>query len=179
MADTQRNYADIITLLADNSAGDISPQDMRDVVATLRPGHGEISITATAATTLSDTSTWVQIAGTYALSADALNWAMTQSGRLYYTGAADRMLHIACTLSLTSAGTLDILEACIAKNGTPIDPSRVQLYRGTGTEVASTAIHAFTSISNGQYICAMTRNISAAANTTAETLNLFAMDMPA
>jgi len=179
MADTQRSYADILTLLADNSTGDISPQDMRDVVATLRPGHGEISITTPAATTLGDTTTWVQVAGTYALSADAVNWAMTSSGRLYYTGTSPRMLHIACTLSLTSAGTLDILEACIAKSGTVIDSSRVQLYRGTGTEVETTAIHAFTSISNGQYIAAMTRNISAAANTTAETLNLFAMDMPA
>ena len=178
MADTMRSLASITTLLADNTTGAISPQDLRDaLIATVQPGHGEISITSSAATTLGDTTTWVQVAGTYALSASAMNWAMTQSGRLYYTGAAPRDCHIAASVSMTSAGTNDVLEWAIALDGTPLTPSIVQRAIATGTDVGSTALHAFTAISNGSYLTVMTRNTSAAANTTATTLNLFAMDM--
>ena len=178
MTDTMRSLATLATLLADNEASAISPQDLRDaVLATIQPGHGEISITSSAATTLADTSTWVQVAGTYALTSPAMNWAMTQSGRLYYTGTADRVCHIAASVSMSSAGTNDLLEWCIALDGTPLTPSIVQRYVSTGSDVGSTAMHGFTAISNGSYLSVMTRNTSAAANTTATTLNLFAMDM--
>lgn len=180
MVDTMRSLAALATLLADNSSHAISPQDVRDaILATIQPGHGEISVTSSAATTLGDTSTWVQVAGTYALTSPAMNWAMTQSGQLYYTGAAPRVCHIASSVSMTSAGTNDILEWAIALDGTPLTPSIVQRAIATGTDVGSTALHAFTAISNGSYISVMTRNTSAAANTTATTLNLFAMDMAA
>ncbi len=39
MAQTERTYAEILALLADNVTGDISPQDHRDVVASMLGGY--------------------------------------------------------------------------------------------------------------------------------------------
>ena len=44
MADTVRTRAQILALLADNNAGDISPQDMRDAIVTLHGVYGGLRI---------------------------------------------------------------------------------------------------------------------------------------
>lgn len=178
MADTMRSLATLETLLADNTTGDISPQDLRDaLLATVQPGHGEIYISSSVATTFSDLVTWVQVAGNYSISSPASNWAMTQNGRLYYTGAADRVLHIAMSISMTSAGNNQVTEFGVGLDGTILTPSIVQRKIGTGADVGSTAAHAFTTISNGSYIAGMCRNTTSTATVTATTLNLFVMDM--
>lgn len=178
MADTMRTLAALASLLADNSTGLISPQDLRDaLLASIPPGHGEISVTSPSATTLSDTSTWVQVAGTYALTSGAMHWEMTSNGRLYYTGAEDRMCHIALSVSMTCGSSNQVTEWGVGKNGTILTPSIVQRKIGTGTDVGSTAVHAFTTISNGQYLTGLCRNTTGANNVTATTLNLFVMDM--
>ena len=59
MVDTQRSLSAIQTLFADNTAGAISPQDLRDAVETLRMGHGEIYVSSTAATSFTDTTSYV------------------------------------------------------------------------------------------------------------------------
>jgi hypothetical protein len=178
MVDTMRTLSEAYTLLADNEVGNISAQDMRDVVKTLAPGHGEIYITTPAATTLSDTSTWVDAAGTYALSADVMNWDMNTNGQLRYIGAAQRSVHIAASVSFTVAGTNDIVEVVVAKNSVNIASSRVQRKVGTGADVGSTALHGFTTIVTNDYITVEVRNITAADDVTFQTLNLFCMDMP-
>lgn len=179
MADTMRSLATITTTLADNAAGNISAQDLRDaVVATNPPGHGEIYITASTATTLGDTSTWVQVAGTYAESSPIMHWDMTVSGRLYYTGAADRVCHIAMSVSMTADQNNQVVEWGIGKDGTILTPSIIQRKVATGADVGSSAAHAFTTISNGEYLAPMVRNTTSATTVTATTLNLFVMDMP-
>lgn len=42
MTDTRRSVAEILALLADNSTGDISPQDLRDALVTALGVYGEI-----------------------------------------------------------------------------------------------------------------------------------------
>jgi len=180
MAETMRAISAIQTLLANNALGAISPTDLRDaLIATALPGHGEISVTSSAATTLSDTSTWVEVAGTYALTSTptAMNWAMATNARLDYTGAAGRVLHIAATVGMTCVSNNQVTEWAIAKNGTVLTPSITRSKIGTGADVGSTAIHGHTNVVNGDYISVMCRNTTAANNVTAEKLNLFAMDM--
>lgn len=57
MADTQRDLAALQALLADNTSGDISPQDVRDMLVTVLGVYGEMLITdgATAQSSLSGT----------------------------------------------------------------------------------------------------------------------------
>jgi hypothetical protein len=42
MPDTVRSLADILTLLADNASGDISPQDLRDAVVSLSGNYSQL-----------------------------------------------------------------------------------------------------------------------------------------
>jgi hypothetical protein len=57
MADTQRDLAALQALLADNTSGDISPQDVRDFLVTVFGCYGEMQVTdgSTAQSSLSST----------------------------------------------------------------------------------------------------------------------------
>jgi len=59
MADTIRDLTALLALLADNTSGDISPQDMRDVLVSLHGVYGEIYVAdgSTAQSSLGTTPT--------------------------------------------------------------------------------------------------------------------------
>jgi hypothetical protein len=181
MAETQRTISDLQTLLADNTSGDISPQDSRDVMETLRAGHAEIYIATPAATTFTDSTSYEVVAGTWALSSGAYNWAMDVNGQLKYTGVANRMVHVAASFSIESSAANMIPYIAIAKNGTVLTPSIISRKMGSTGDVGSSALHAFTSVSNGDYLQLMIRNSTwtAAQTITADTANMFVMDMAA
>jgi len=177
MADTMRSLTTLATLLADNTTAAISPQDLRDaIIATVNPGYAEISITSAAATTLSDTVTWVDVGGTWALSDASTHWEMTENGRLYYTGAADREVNISATISMTSAGNNQQTQWGIGVDGTILTPSIIQRYVSTGADVGAAAVHGHTDIANGSYISLMCRDITSAANVTATFANVTTAD---
>jgi hypothetical protein len=178
MADTMRSLATLATLLADNASGAISAQDLRDaVLATIQPGHGEISVTSSAETTISAVDTWYDAAGTFALSSNAMNWDMNTNGQLRYTGAAGRVAHIAASFSMTAAGNNKNMSLCVAKNGTAITPSIVNRLIGTGTDEGTGAMHAFIDMTTNDYLTVQIRNNTDNVNATLTTVNLFAMDM--
>lgn len=180
MVDTQRSITAVKALLADNTTGDISPQDVRDMLETLRSGHGEISVTSAAATSFADASSFVDIAGTWALSANNHNWDMNSNGQLRYTGTADRICHIACSFSFTSSTNNQVIEWTVAKNGTAITQSVLENKIGTGSDVQSSALHAFATVSTNDYLTIQCKNTtwSGAQTVTSTTANLFAMSMP-
>jgi hypothetical protein len=176
MTQTMRSLAALEALLADNTSGSISPTDLRDaLIATVQPGHAEMYISSSGATTLGDTSTWVQVAGTWALT-DALNWDMNVNGQLRYTGLAEREVNIAAGVSMTAAGNNMVTEWCIAKDGTPLAPSIVQRKIGTGTDVGAASVIAHTDITNGSYLALMCRNTTSATNVTATKANIVVID---
>ena len=180
MTDTMRTIAQLETLLADNTAGDVSPQDLRDaIIATIRPGYAELSVTSSAATTLSDTSTWVQVAGTWALSDASPHWAETVNGRLYYTGAAAREVNVTAAVTMTVDGNLKQTQFAIGVDGVVLTPSIVQRYVSTGADYGAAAVVGHTDIANGSYICLMCRNITTAVDITAEYANIVVTDFAA
>lgn len=182
MAETQRTTAAVYSLLADNTSGDISPQDQRDGFATWRMGHGQMYVAAAdaAAITVSDTSSYFE----------ATNPAWTLSGglhlfdesggngRLTYTGTAEVTCHIALSLSMTSASSNQVLHFRIGKSGTTDAASEIQRKVGTGTDVGALAMHLITNMTNGQYLSLWVRNATGANNITVETANLQAVTMP-
>jgi len=177
MADTQRLLSALLLLLEDNTSGQVSPQDIRDLVMTLLNGHGEISITAAAATAVLVQNTWYPVAGTWALTPENVNWDMNTNGQLRYTGTAKRCCHIAVSMSFTSAGNNIRYEWCVGLNGAPITPSIIRNKVGTGADVQSSAAHAFADVDPGDYLELMVRNIDGVDDPTAVTGNLFSMDM--
>ena len=178
MADTMRSLATLATLLADNTSGAISAQDLRDaVLATVQPGHGEIYVSSSSATTISTADTWTEVSGTFTLSSPAMNWDMNTNGQLRYTGAADRVCHIAASFSMTAAGNNKNISLGVAKNGTVLTPSIVNRQIGTGADEGTGAMHAFTTMTTNDYLSVVVRNNTDTTNVTLTTVNLFSMDM--
>ena len=177
MVETLRTIAEMQVLLADNATKQISAQDLRDLMATLRSGHGEITITTAAETTIVTKDVFVDVAGTFALSANAHNFDMNSNGQLRYTGPSKRILHVACTASFTSAGNNKIIRLAAGKNGTVIAESEAKRFMATGADLGSTAVHTMIDVANGDYITLMVANGSSTSNFTMETVALFAMGM--
>ena len=63
MADTSRTKAALLTLLADNTTGDISEQDVRDVLVSIMGGYGDIYLTGGSTAQTSIGTSYVKISG--------------------------------------------------------------------------------------------------------------------
>lgn len=179
MAETQRSISALLTLLADNTSAAISPEDVRDIVETLRAGHGEIYVSSSAATSFADATSFVEAAGTYTLSANAHDWDMNTNARLRYIGTADRAVHIAGSVSMTSSTNNQVVEIGVSKNGTVLTPSIQSRKIGTSTDVGALALHAFTTVTVNDYLSIMVKDTSwtAAETVTLDLANLFAMSV--
>ena len=177
MADTMRTLAELEVLLADQTAGAISPQDLRDaLLATIQPGHAELSVTVPAATTLADTVTWVMVGGTWALTLASGHWAMTQNGRLYYTGLKPRHVEMSAGVSWTCAGNDKNIQFGIAIDGVVIPSSITERNIATGANAQALSMHAHGLVSLGSYISTVVRNITSGTNITASHANLIVLD---
>ena len=176
---TQKTLAQLYANLPDNTSGSITEERVRDIVETLRNGHGEMTITSTAATSFSDSTSYVACAGTWTLSSNAHNWSMGTNGRLQYDGPEDRVVHLACSFSMTSSNNNQTVYFRVGKNGTSISESTINRKIGTGSDVGSSALHVFFDVSNGDYLELMVRNSSwsSSETVTMEHVNFFVMDM--
>lgn len=179
MADTQRTVAAILALLADNSAADISPQDIRDFAVSWRNTHGQIYVSTPAAVTISNTTNYFEVtAPTWTLSSGAHLWDESDgNGLLTYVGTEPMAAHIACSISFTVAGSNDVTHWRLGKNGTDDAASEIQRKVGTGADVGSSALHWITSVSAGDHISLFTRNATASDDITLETGNLQVVGM--
>ena len=183
MADTQRDVATILSLLADNTSGAISPQDLRDAFVTWRMAHGQIYVAAAdaAAVTISDTTSYFEATTPVWTASSGLHWfdESAGNGRLTYTGAGDVVVHIACSVSFTTASSNQVIHARIGKNGTTDEASEMQRKVGTGSDVGAAALHLVTTMSTGDYLSLFFKNATSASNLTVEVANIQAMSMPA
>lgn len=174
MADTKRSKASILSLLADNASGAISAQDLRDAVVSLSLDYGEIYVTAPVVTTISDTTSFFEAAGTYALGSPAMDWDMDVNGRLRYIGVPDRVADIQGSFSVTAATNNQVLHFALAKNGVAITAGEVKRKIGTGSDVGSGFVHGLTTVSTNDYLTLTVQNESSTANVTFETLEISA-----
>jgi hypothetical protein len=179
MAESQLTTAAALAALADNTDGDISPQDIRDQFTTLRNGMGQIYVPASASASITIANTndyveatnpvWTLSAGPYLFDESAGN------GRLTYVGTVPVMAHIACTVSMTVAGTNQTTHFRLSLNGTTDVASEVQRFVSTGSDVGSTALHLVEVLTAGDYISLWARNATAANDITIEAANLQAV----
>ncbi len=183
MTQTQRSVAQIYALLADNITEDISPQDHRDSLETWRVGHGQIYVPAAASAAIviaNNTDYFEATAPAWTLSAGGVFFDESAgNGRLTYIGVADVMLHLACTISMTSGVNAQVTHWRLGKNAVTDGAAEVQRRIGTGSAVGSTALHLIESMSQGDYVSLWVRNSTAANDITLEVANLQAVTMPA
>lgn len=174
MADTVRTLAALKTLLADNTTGLISPQDLRDLLVSLIPGHGSIYISAPAATTIAQAGTFVKAAGTTTAAHLDTAFDMPADNRLRYVGATAVHATVSVTLSFTCAGNNQDLAFQIHKNGDPVTGSHISVKIGTGTDERSTALHVDADLAQNDYLEVWITNATGTAAVTLTHLYLHA-----
>ena len=167
MADTRRTLAAIVALFANNTAGDISPQDLRDFVVSSHPAHGEIDVTSAAETTINTVNVWENAAGTFTL-AEGTEMDMNTNGQLRYTGAATESFEVTMHCSMTAAANNKVRELGIGKNGTIIPYSFSRRKVATGADVGAMATSTIVSLATNDYLTIMVRNTTDATNMTVE-----------
>lgn len=180
MADTNRSLSALQALLADNNAGDISPQDVRDFLFSMKRPMGSYYITSASQTSISSQSTPVKAAGTTALSDNTVAYLfdMPANNRLRYTGTPDIHAHIAISTSMTTASNQKLVELSVYKNGTTqLAHSIVRRFVSTGADVGSTALHADVMLSTNDYIELWVANETDDTNLTIQFLYVFAVGM--
>jgi len=185
MVDTVRSLAAVVALLADNTVGDISPQDVRDMLVSLAMQHGQVSVVGNAVvTTIPDTTAFHEVDMTGAalseqsqVIAGSDDFDMPVAGRLRYIGLQTRMFHVMATFSFITDSNLQEIHFQLANSGVVSVQAEVRRKTGTGTDVGSTAIHWITPLALNEYISLFAKNVSTASDLTIVSANIQAIGM--
>jgi|APSaa5957512535_1039671.scaffolds.fasta_scaffold97601_2 hypothetical protein len=142
MADTETSIA---TLLATNfadgqAAGEITPQDMRDLIISLESAYGGYYISSASATTIAAVDTPVKVAGTTTAFGSLNGFTMPTDNRMLNAGTGTRICQVQAAISFTSANNNKVYGFMIAKNGTVEANSEVQHKVGTAADVQGLTI---------------------------------------
>lgn len=179
MADTRRSVADLISRLPDNTSGQISPQDIRDLLASVAPPYGSCYLSTTSQTSIAAVDTWTKVAGT--TTSRHLKEFTHSSNRLTYTGVADVHIHCVASISMISAVNNQTFALRIAKNGDANNADSVasQIRRKVANlgDVGSTAIHFDTVMSTNDYIEVFVLNETSGGDMTMTDMYFFVLGM--
>ncbi len=157
MTQTPKILSALLAQLPDNTTGDISPEDIRDVVVSLFPSRGQLDLTASAQTTFAASDTYYKLAGTTALdtSLGQDGFSQAANNELRATKAVDQVLLVTANVELACAANNKTFGICFAKNGVALPAAHVS---------------AILADSNEGYGFSLTTLIPTAAN---DTISLF------
>jgi hypothetical protein len=177
MPDIQRTLATLATLLADNATGEISPQDLRDMLQSLRNGHGELFIADGdgAAITISDTTNYFEAtASTWTLnSVGHLFDESAGNGRLTYTGVTTVNVQVDAVVSF-EGGQNDVYHWRLGVNGTSDSNGESIRKLGTGGDIGPSVCSLMTSLDPGDYVSLWVRDETDTANATPRVASIAA-----
>lgn len=148
MADTIRSKTELLALLADNTTGDISPQDMRDILVSLMGVYGEMLIvnSSTAQTGITTTpelmTGWTKNGVSNGVTLDYLNNQIT----VLYNGV------YSISLGVSFSGTLNTeFLLHLRVDGVEQDEGLHRVI-GTGGDVGSAGFTALKTLTAGQIL---------------------------
>jgi hypothetical protein len=166
--DTQKDFSTLLNLEGRYQAGlGKAKQGLRNLMTSFRPPFGSLYVSSSAATTIATQDVYVKAAGTTAaIGSNAHLITPSTSNRLTYTGTSPRNFIVTGTLSYTHAAVGAIIVGVkIAKNGTVIDSSRVQVT--TANAVTGTlSVIADVELTEDDYVEAWVANHTATDNIT-------------
>jgi hypothetical protein len=140
----------------------------------LAAAYGCIYNSSTSATTISDTTSYFDVAGTTTLVGGGSNFDMPANGRLRYTGSATKTFAVQVSASMTSASNNQVLYLVLGVNGTEDTNTVVQRKTSTGADVGAASISGLISLAQNDYVTLMIRNSTTASNATIEAMNMLA-----
>jgi hypothetical protein len=160
---------------------------MRDLIVSLRPSFGECSMQGNAtATTISVVGTYYKIAGTTALSGNELLFDNngTNTGRLRYIGAANRMVMFSASCSLKTASNNEVLSLKgwhyddSASSGSLVDASLVRRKITASGVLGTVIVQGSAMMSVNDYVEIHVTNETSTASITVEDFNFQAFAFP-
>lgn len=189
MVDTVRTTATLLSSLFQDgqAANEITANDMRDLIVSLRPSFGECSMQGNAtATTIAVAGTYYKIAGTTALSGNELLFDnnSTNTGRLRYFGAPNRIVLFSASISLSAASNNQVLSLKgwhyddSGASGSLVDASLVSRKVTASGELGAVVVQGSALMSVNDYIEIHVTNETSTANVTVEDFNLQAFALP-
>lgn len=122
MSQTPRQLADLLIALADNTIGAITPEDIRDLLVSLYPSRGQLTLQTPVQTTFSGSGVYTPLAGTTVIDTAVCSTCVSMPGNgiLQVTKAQTQVILANATLEVLSAGNNKRYTFTFAKNGTPI-----------------------------------------------------------
>ena len=135
---TQRSYAYLISALADNTTGDITPEVLRDFLDTVVIPDGKISMNGNAtATTIGSAGTFVKVAGTTVAGGNGHLTTEGTANRITYTGPENRHFTAMVTVTFKVSAVNQVVSGKLAKNGVVLDDTLVTtLLKASGDEIS-------------------------------------------
>ena len=172
---TKRTIQQLYDLFApgqpDNS---ITPDRVQDMILSLRPGFGRISITTAVETVITTQGEWVKLAGVTTLGPDAFTFSMPQNGRLQCNCPVPSRMVIDGAVSLQN-GSQTTYEVALAKNGAVMTETAQPVRFGPSSGIIEVVGFADFVQAQGDYIELWVRNTTSTANITALGMYLRAM----
>lgn len=165
MVDVSRTIAAMQTLLPDNTTRAISPQDARDMLVSLQIKYGEIFVTTSAATSITNTTDFFDIAGTYTLGENE-QFDMNTNGQLRYTGTPSITVFVLVTLSLTVVGSNQLLHIQARLNEVNIPGADADSFVSTGADVGVVSLVGVTPMATNEHLELAVRNETSTNNVT-------------
>lgn len=174
MADTQRTVAATLALLADNSAGAISPQDIRDFAVSWRPAWGVLSVAAadSGAITISNSNDYFEATAMAWTLGEARLFDENSNGRLRYIGTEPVTAFVTATVSITSGSGSQVTHWRIGDTGTTLASSEVQRKIGVGADVGALAVTGLAVLDTNDYVSLWCRNSSGSNDVTIEVATM-------
>ena len=176
MTDTKRTSAELISALADNISGNISEQDLRDLVVSMIMPHGNTDLFSNLSeTTINSTNVFEVIAGVFSQGGSGVE--VTESsigGRLTYTGVPDRHFMMSANASFFSISNNQIIAFQWRKNGSILLDVPVEAKVGTGSDIGTLSCGADVMMSTDDYVELVIANETSTANVVVDHAYLFA-----
>lgn len=148
MADTAKTWAEIQALLADNTAGEISPQDLRDAILSCLSGYGHISVLGGVTNQGSITATPAKVVG-FAANGPSSNMTPSFGDDQITVGITGKyLLNAQVSFSGTASKTF-LLRARIDGVVTTLGCSRKL---GTGGDVGSCSFNGLLSLAAAEVV---------------------------
>ncbi len=140
--------------------------------------HIECYISSSSATTISNTSDFFQVAGTFTNSVVGVGFSVAAGGQITYTATRTRMLHVYSSWGFHEGSTNQDMEVGIRKNGTIITASIITRRLAVTNDVGSSALHAMFTVATGDTFDSAVRNTTGSNDVTFDKLNLGVMALP-
>ena len=181
MTDTSRTVADLTANLFQNgqSAGSITPQDLRDVIETCQTKQGSMYVSTPVSTSVSVAGTYTEGAGTFTLSTSptANEFDMNTDGQLRYTGTPTTNVFFTASIMLeivTSIVDKELVFA-VTKNGTIVTGAKTGGFcpRVTTNSVPM-SISGFAAMATNDYLNLWVGNVDGTGNVLARMAQLTA-----